>query len=222
MARKEYFTVRLNKIRIIKNREWGASEVKILSFITAGNDSLPMLNGLKDTNSEDEKRDIIKSAAMGMLGFREFIDVYNVRDDSILTFGDADAGISVFATNKIPIDLNWSLVLIERDKDIREFGEALTNLLESDEFGTFSTDLIGLISGTASPEILIAFKLGKYIGSQIGKGLANNKDDQIGLFATSLNRFQHYIHGERKKDDKRGVNGNIFIDYTIFGTEYEG
>ena len=62
MARKQYFTVRLNKIRIIENREWGAAEVKILSFVTAGNDSLPVLEGYLETDSETEKKSIIKQA----------------------------------------------------------------------------------------------------------------------------------------------------------------
>lgn len=221
MSKKQYFTVRLNRIRIINNQEWGPAEVRILSFVTAGNDSLPILEGYLDTNSDDEKRSIIKQAARDLVSFREFIEVDHVRDESYLTFGSADAGMAVFTTDKIPIDLNWSLVLIERDKDIRDIGDALQAILSSNEFDNFATELIGLIVGVSNPEIVIAFKLGKYIAMQIGKGLANNKDDQIGIFAESLNRFEHYLHGERKRDDVRGINGNIFVDYTIFGTEYE-
>jgi len=222
MARKQYFTVRLNRIRVVDNREWGPAEVKILSFITAGNDSLPVLEGYTATNSDDEKRKIIAQAARDLVSFREFIEVQHVRDDCYLTFGSADAGISVFTTDKIPVDFNWSLVLIERDSDIRKVGEAIESILNSSEFDTFATDLIGFIATTAKPEITIAFKIGKYVAAQIGKGLANNKDDQVGLFATSLNRFQHYTNGERKRDNVPGVNANIFIDYTVFGTEYEG
>lgn len=222
MARKQYFTVRLNRIRIADNMEWGAAEVKILSFITAGNDSLPILDGYLKTNSDEEKKAIIKDAAKDLISFREFIEVYHVRDDSILTFGSADAGISVFTANKIPLDINWSLVLIERDTDVREVGKRLQSIINSPEFDTFTSNLIGIIGSTASPELTIAFKLGKYIAGQAGKIVANNKDDQVGLFATSLNRFQHYVTGERKRDNVRGVNGNIFVDYTVFGTEYEG
>ncbi len=222
MARKQYFTVRLNRIRVEDNMEWGAAEVKILSFVTAGNDSLPALKGYLETNSDKEKKAIIKVVANDLVSLRDFFEVHHVRDDSILTFGSADAGISVYTTNKIPLDLNWSLVLIERDANVREVGERLQSIINTDEFDSFSSDLIGLIGGTASPELAIAFKIGKYIAGQAGKIVANNKDDQIGLFATSLNRFQNYVNGERKRDNVRGVNGNIFIDYTIFGTEYEG
>jgi hypothetical protein len=221
MAKKQYFTVRLNRIRVLDNQEWGPAEVKILSFVTAGNDSLPALEGYLATNSDEEKRTIIRQAARDLVSFREFIEVQGVRDDCYLTFGSSDAGISVFTADKIPVDLNWSLVLIERDMDVRKIGERLEEILSSNEFDSFATDLIGLIAGATQPELLIAFKIGKYIATQVGKGLANNKDDQIGLFATSLNRFEHYIHGERKRDDVRGVNGNIFIDYTVFGTEYD-
>lgn len=221
MARKQYFTVRLNRIRVIDNKEWGPAEVRILSFVTAGNDSLPSLSGYAETNSDDEKRKIIAEAAKDLVAFREFIEVQGVRDDSYLTFGSADAGISVFTAGKIPVDLNWSLVLVERDRDIREIGDAIETLLKSSEFDSFTTDLITLVAGASNPEITLAFKIGKYVAAQIGKGLSNNKDDQVGLFVESLNRFQHYLHGERKRDGVPGVNGNIFVDYTVFGTEYE-
>lgn len=222
MAKKQYFTARLNRVKVVNNREWGAAEVQILSFLTAGNDSLPALAGFADTNSEEEKRKIILQAAKDLASFREFVEVQNVRDDSYLTFGSADAGVSVFTTDKIPIDLNWSLVLIERDKDIRQVGNAIDAILGTPEFDSFTADLITLVAGAANPELTLAFKIGKYIATEVGKGLANNKDDQIGLFAESLNRFQHYLHGERKCNGVPGVNGNIFVDYTIFGTEYEG
>lgn len=222
MARKQYFTVRLNRILVKDNLEWGPAEVQILSFVTAGNDSLPVLSGYLDTNSDDEKRALIKEAAQDLVSFREFVEVQNVRDDSILTFGSADAGISVYTVDKIPLDINWSLVLIERDADIRNVGNRLTTIIDSNDFDSFTSNLISIIGGTTKPEITIAFKIGKYIASQAGKIVANNKDDQIGLFATSLNRFQHYVNGERKRDNVSGVNGNIFVDYTVFGTEYEG
>ena len=222
MNMKEYFTVRLNRVRIINNREWGPAEVQILSFITVGNDSLPALEGYQDTNSKQDKKDIIINAARELVSFRNFIEVQHVRDDSYLTFGSKDAGISIFTADKIPLDINWSLVLIERDKDIREVGEDINNLLESQNFDTFADELIRVVVGNVNPAITIAFKIGKFIATQIGKKLANNKDDQIGIFATSLNRFEHYLHGERKRNDVRGINGNIFVDYTLFGTEYKG
>ena len=221
MARKQYFTVRLNRVRIKNNREWGAAEVKLLSFITTGNESLPSLAGYQETNSDDEKKTLIQKAATEMLGFREFIEVHHVRDDSILTFGSADAGYSIFTADYIPIDFNWSLVLIERDLDVRTIGSRLEEIVKTDEFDSFSSNLITLIAGAASPQITLAYKIGKYITGEIGKSLANNKDDQVGLFSTSLNRFQHYINGERKKDNVSGVNGNIHVDYTVFGTEYD-
>jgi hypothetical protein len=221
MARKQYFTVRLNKISIKDNMEWGTAEVKVLSFITAGNINLPVLDAYIKTNSDEEKKSIIKTAANDMIGVRELTEVHNVCDDSELKFGSEDAGISVYTGDKIPVDINWSLVLIERDVEVREVGNRLEDIVGSKEFDSFSTNLITLIGKAASPEIAIAFKIGKFIAGTAGKILANNKDDQIGLFATSLNRFQHYPNGVRSKDDVPGVNGNIFIDYHIFGTAYD-
>ncbi|MBP1730274.1 MAG: hypothetical protein H6Q55_703 [Deltaproteobacteria bacterium] len=50
--------------------------------------------------------------------------------------------------------------------------------------------------------------------------MLQNKDDQIGVAYQSFNRFEHYPHGERKKDDVPDLSNNIFIDYSIFGTTY--
>jgi len=219
MAKKEYFTIRLNKIKVLNDRELGAAEVKIFSFLTTGNESLPSLEGYMNANSEAEKLTFIKKAASEFISYKEIIEVQHVKDDCILTF--SDVGMSVYTANKIPIDFNWLLVLIERDKKIRDLGMQIEGLLSTPEFDTFANNLLGLTMNIPKPEITIAFKIGKFIGTQFAKILTNNKDDQIGIFVTSLNKFEHYLHGERKRNDVRGINGNIFVDYTIFGTRYK-
>ncbi len=42
----EFFVFRLNKIKILNNREWGKGEVKVLSFVTGGDAGLPVLDNL--------------------------------------------------------------------------------------------------------------------------------------------------------------------------------
>ncbi len=218
MATKEFFTVRLNRILIKNNREFGKAEIKILSFITIGNKSLPALNGYINTNDDAEKKEIIKKATLQAVSQRELIEVHHVRDDSILTFGDA--GISVHTSDEIPRDFNWSLVVIESDKKLRTLTSQLKKVVESEEFEGFSNNIITSVAGEISPQLKLAANITNYI-AKVGLSLmANNKDDQVGLFYTSLNRFQHYVNGERKKDNVPGVNDNIKIDYTVFGTRY--
>lgn len=212
----EFFTLRLNKVRILDNREWlNAAEVKIISFVTPGNQGLPMLDDYQNTNDNAERRALIKTAAEGIVSSRVFTEVQNVKDDTTLTFGGA--GVSLYTAYQIPIDLNWSLTLIEIDTDVREIGERLTGLVESEDFDNFTDEIISTVGAEANPGLKIAFKVSKFFTQAVGRSLAENKDDQIGMYIESLNRFEHYRYGERKRDAQRGVNGNIFVDYTIFG-----
>ena len=219
MNMAQFFTLRLNKIRILDNREWGGAEVKIVSFVATGNDSLPILDNYQETNDRDEQRELIKAAAEGIVSSREFTEVQNVTDDTILTFGDY--GVALYVSDSIPRDLTWALTLIERDADVRQIGQELTQIVESEDFSNFADETIATVSNQANPGVRIAFKISKFFSGMLGRSLAGNKDDQIGMYIESLNRFQHYGHGERKRDNRRGVNGNIFVDYSIFGVEHE-
>ena len=211
----EFFTLRLNKVRILDNREWGNAEVKIISFVTTGNDVLPVLDSYHDTTDDAEKRDLIKAAARMIVSSREFTEIQNVKDDTILTFGAE--GFSLYTAYEIPMDLNWSLTLIERDADVREVGRQLTEVVNSEDFNNFTDEIIETVSGTENPGLKIAFKVGKFFAQTAGRSLAQNRDDQIGMYIESLNKFEHYPRCERKRDSQPGVNGNIFVDYTIFG-----
>jgi hypothetical protein len=67
---------------------------------------------------------------------------------------------------------------------------------------------------------VLGLSIAKFAFRVITQTLLNNKDDQIGVLYQSFNRFEHYPHGERKKDDVPDMSNNMRIDYTIFGTEY--
>ena len=222
MARKQYFTLRLNRIKLLDNREWGPAEIRILSFVSAGNTPLPALEGYLATNDDAQKKQILKASALELVSLRQLVEIHHVKDDSIITFGSEDAGISVYTNrSEIPTDLNWSLVVVERDGDVRDIGTFLTELVRSDKFDGFLDNVITAIGMSTTPAITAAFKIGKFLAAQAGRLIANNKDDQVGVLATSLNRFEHYPKGERKRNGVRGANGNIFVDYTLFGTVYE-
>lgn len=219
MATKEFFTLRLNQIDILNNKEWGPAEVKILSFITLGNESLPSLEGFLEVD-DDQKKDKLKAAAENIATMKEFIRIDDVKDETKLTFGSEDAGISVYTAGKVPIDINWQLVLVERDADVRWLGSKIGEIVGSQEFDNFAIEIIE--TATESINLAnLAYKIGRFVALELGKILANNKDDQIGVFLTSLNIFEHYGDGKRRAENVRGVNGNIFVDYTLFWTKYD-
>jgi len=220
------FYFRINKLKIIDNRERGflfftrdRAEVKLFSFITTENTDLPELAELNSAESDEEKRKIIKATIERCISSRTFIEIDNVKDNQTLTFGDT--GYVLYQSEAIPDDFNWVFLVIESDKETRDIGQMLDNIVKSEDFATFSDELLSQLSDTVSnnPAYTAGLAIAKFVTGILIEALKNDKDDLIGVLYTSLNRWEHYPHCDRKKDDIPDITHNILIDYTIFGYE---
>ncbi len=220
------FYFRLNKVKIIDNREKGfplfskdRAEVILVSLITVGNTDLPELANIMSAKSEEEKRKIIKETVKRCISSRTFVEIQNVRDNQTLTFGDT--GYVLYQNETIPDDFNWIFLAIESDKKTRDFGQFLEDIVEKDDFSSFSRDLLETLSKTASinPAYAAGLSIAKFITGILAVVLKNDKDDLIGVLYTSLNRREHYPHSDRKKDNVPDITHNMLMDYTIFGYE---
>ena len=220
------FYFRINKLKIIDNMEKGflffkrdRAEVKLFSFITTENTDLPELAELNSAESIEEKRKIIKATIERCISSRTFIEIDHVRDNQTLTFGDT--GYVLYKSEAIPDDFNWVFLVIESDKETRDIGQILGDIVNSEDFSTFSDELLSKLSDTASnnPAYTAGLATAKFVTGILIEVLKNDKDDLIGVLYTSLNRREHYPHCDRKKDDVPDITHNILIDYTIFGYE---
>jgi len=63
----EFFVFRLNKLKVLNNREWGPGELKLLSFVTGEDVNLPVLDDLQRTTDPEHKKQLIKAAAQSVL-----------------------------------------------------------------------------------------------------------------------------------------------------------
>ncbi len=214
----EFFAFRLNKIKILNNREWGKGELKILSFITGGDMGLPVLDNFQNTNNENEKREIIKAAAQSVLAAKELIQIDNIKDGHQAFFGDT--GYALYTADKIPVSFNWSLLAFENDDDVRTLGKEINNIINKPEFDSFISNVLVLAGAAANPAAAAGIAIAKFTFGIVTNQMAKNKDDQIGVVYQSFNKFEHYPHGERKKDDVPDLSNNMFVDYSIFGTTY--
>ena len=90
----QFFALRINRLKIFKNREWGAGELKKISFVSAGDEAPSALDGLLQTSDPDAKRKILKEASRQMLSVKDFIQVDEISDGHAtalsLRTGDAD------------------------------------------------------------------------------------------------------------------------------------
>lgn len=215
----EFFVFRLNKLKILNNREWGPGELKLLSFITGKDVNLPVLDDLQRTTDPEQKKRLIKAAAQSVLSAKVLMQLDNVRDGHQMTFGDT--GYSLYTAEKIPVSFNWCLMLLEIDEDINNLGKKIDNVINAPEFDGFTANVLILASAATNPAAAAGVAIAKYVFGLVADTMIENKDDQIGLAYQSFNRFEHYLHGERKRDDVPDLSNNVRIDYSIFGTTYE-
>lgn len=218
VEKREFFVFRLNELKILNNREWGAGEVKLLSFVTGEDVNLPVLDDLQRTTEPERKKELIKAATQSVLSSKVLMQLDNVRDGHLMTFGDT--GYALYTSSKIPISFNWSLMLFEIDEDINNLGKDISGVINMPEFDSFVTNVLKLASAATNPAAAAGVAIAKYALGVVVESMIKNKDDQIGLAYLSFNKFEHYPHGERKRDDVPDLSGNVFIDYSIFGTTY--
>lgn len=217
------FYFRINKIKIFDNEEkrflWheDAADVRIISFITTGNDDLPNLNEWLKETDEAKKKELLAGIVAKIVAQRILTEVENVKDGQALTFGDT--GYVMYQAKSIPLDFNWCLLVVNSKQNLRNLGKQVGNIASTPEFDTFASNLAKVIAGATNPTFLAGVAIAKYVTSTVADVLKQKGDKQLGMLYMSLNRNEHYIHGERKKDDVPDLTGNLLIDYSIFAFE---
>ena len=97
---------------------------------------------------------------------------------------------------------------------------SLLSFSDSVEFDGFTDNVLTLAAAATNPAAVAGLAIAKYVFGLVADTMMEKKDDQIGIVYQSFNRFEHYPHGERKKDDVPDLSNNIRFSYSIFGTTY--
>lgn len=177
--------------------------------------SLPDMTDFLATDDSEIKKNILKAAVAQVVDARVLTMVENVKDNHVMYFGDT--GYVLYKSKEVPDYFDWQLVVYESDTAIRDTALMVEDIVNDDEFDSFSENLVKLISGTKNPAYMAAVAIGKFASKITLKIASKNKDDMIGIVYMSLNRWEHYPFGERKKDDVPDMTNNMLIDYSIFG-----
>ena len=217
------FFFRLNRILIHSNfrhtifKRRDKTDVEIYCFVTTGDRPLPSLKGLTAATDDALKTEMLKRAVRDAIDARIFTPVENVKDEQMLTFGDT--GFVIYEAEKIPDDFNFQLVLIGSRKKQRDSAKMWEGVLQDSEFAGFLQSTSKLLNLATNPVLAAGSEIGKYLASFILRVYAEQHDDQLGLVYQSLNRMEHYPHGERKRDGNKDLTGNMEFDYSLFGFE---
>jgi len=211
------FYLRLNKVRILNNREMlGKAEMQLFSFVSGAESDFSMLRSFFKVSAEDQKREIVKEAIGKMTTLKKFPLITKVKDKSTIYFGDT--GYVVFKSITTPDDLSWVLLAIELDEKTRKNADIVGAILTDDTISK-AVNAISLLAGLANPVAGAITELGSIVAKALVKVFKNDQDDQAGLLLTSFTKAEHYPHGKRDKEDAPDVTGNMFVDYTIFSAE---
>ena len=76
------------------------------------------------------------------------------------------------------------------------------------------------LPGTPNAAFQTGLAVSRFVGRTITKLMRKKKNDLVGAHYQSFSRFEHYPHGERKRDKVPDTTGNMFVDYSIFATTY--
>ncbi len=218
------FYFRINKLKIIDNKELPAflglfgpdvAQIKITSFVTTDNIPLPDMTEFMRSSKQEHRKNILKSAVTQVVSSRILTMVENVRDNHVMYFGDT--GYVLFQSKNIPDHFDWQFVVYESDKAIRDTAMMVEDIVNDEEFDKFTDDLSKIIVGTTNPGYTASVAIGKFATKVILKIAGKNKDDMIGIIYMSLNRWEHYPFGERKRDNVPDMTNNMHVDYSIFG-----
>jgi hypothetical protein len=93
-------------------------------------------------------------------------------------------------------------------------------VVDGKDFDAFASSTLSLLAAAATPQLVAAAAIAKFVSRAIPQVLVRNRDDQVGLYYLSLNRLEHYPNGERKRDELPDLSNNVRVDYSIFGTTY--
>lgn len=220
------FYFRINKLRIIDNMErprilgiFGRdlAQVKLVSFVTTDNMPLPDMSGFIHAPDWQSKKQLLKNAVSDIVNSRILTTIQNVKDNHLMYFGDT--GYVLYQSEGIPNHFDWQLIAYESDRNWAEAGEMTKSIVNDSGFDNFAEHLTGIVKQAKNPAYMAAVAIGKYAVKVIADLVRQNKDDMIGIIYMSLNRLEHYPHGERKKNNVPDLTNNMYVDYSIFGFE---
>jgi hypothetical protein len=216
------FYFRLNRVKIFDNGSgkfigvFGSDKSKI-QFVSLVSDkvSLPDLGDVINENNAEKRKTLLKEAALTVASSVIFTPIHNVKDKFEVTFGDT--GIIIHQSDKIPDSFSWEFLCVKLNKDNRDLGKELHDVVSDAKFDDFAASFPKLIGSAVSAPYTAGVEIGKFIFKAFTNHLANKKDKQLGILETSFIRQLDYANGNREGRDVKDETENLRIDYSILG-----
>lgn len=211
------FYLIFDRAQIHKRYRWfNPAQVKFYSFVADGFLSLPELDQLLAATSPNEKRAAVRSMAANVLNQWEGVQVTDRESDHIFRFGDT--GRILYRNPKIPESIDWIMLVIDNEQDVRDLGARIEQLLPDAQVDSLAGAIITLAGVSGSPQAAAAIVVSKMLVKVITVALKGDANDQLGVIEQSFIRDLHYPDGKRTGAGVEDLGGNMWYDYTVFGT----
>ena len=216
------FIFRLNKVVIRDNgtKKSGLgifghdfADVSFLSIITVTNKDLLNLDAFIRAKSPAEQAKGLEPAVQSAIASRRIEGVSRVTDDAVLTFGDE--GVALSEAEHIPESFNWTFAAIKSNAQLRDIGLSVDEVLNDSEFSEVTSGLAALLTSaavTVNPACAVGMAIARITLKVAAKRMKAKVDRPLGMLSMSLNRFEHYFHGERKRDGIADSTSNMWVD----------
>lgn len=216
------FYFRLNRVKILDNGSGrflgliGNDKAKI-QFISLVSDevSLPDLGDIINETNAEKRKTLLKDAVTNVASSVVFTPISRIKDNFEVTFGDT--GKIIHQAEMIPKSFSWEFLCVKLNKDNRDLGAELHDVITNEKFDNFAASFPVLIGKTVSAPYTAGVEIGKFIFSAFTKHLAGKKDKQLGILETSYIRQLDYPNGNREGKDVQDETRNLRIDYSILG-----
>jgi len=209
--------LRLEQAKIYKIYEpmpFDKGEIKFYSFVADENLSIPALDALLTAADPDEVRAQIKDVSRGILDLWESVLIEKVKKNHVFTFGNT--GKVLYRSEAIPERLDWLMLVVEIDRDIRNLGAHIDEILPDDRADGLASSVVSLAGLTAAPQVAAAVAISKFLLRSVTAFMEKNENDQVGLIEQSFIRSLDYPNGRLVGDDIQDLTGNMWYDYTLF------
>jgi hypothetical protein len=217
------FYFRLNRVAVFNNKDGklfgflgkDKSKVQFASLVISDGIGLPDLSGILDEIDPAKRKVQVAEAVKGVASSIVFTPVDDIKDNSEITFGDT--GVLIHKAVEIPESFSWEFLAIKLNKDARDLGSEVLEVINDKAFDEFANSFPALVGTAATAPFTAAAVIGKFIFKIFGGNLAKKKDKQLGILETSFIRELDYQNGIREGRAIKDETGNLRIDYTIFG-----
>jgi flagellar protein FlgJ len=219
------FYTRINKIRIFNDQElYSYRKIRIYTYVEPfyqkNLDEALTFSDLTPLTAKQRRQKLLDAVQTEVSKFIQScnLEIIGTNDDQALLFGES--GLIIYKNEQIPDKLIIQVWMIESDNGMYNFALDTDIIIDNDIFKELLST-VETVLAIGEPLSNEAIDIKKTVLQLLRSNLNVGENDLVAYWQTSLSRTEHYPHGLCDRQNVADIEGNILIDYTLFGFENE-